>query len=197
MPSRPAAGIKWVRLEVFFSTTLGKEWSNIFWFQMSGAGSVADYQNDAQPLMAAIQAALSPVGTPQVTSEGGVVTFNGGTGSYGVEVYNTVTGTETGDLVPEDVSCVVQRLSGTIGPSGRGRIFVAGIPQLHVLGSYLSTAGITAFGNLALALNSPVTPGAITYTPAFFSTTTGLFAVITEWNEVQLLATNRKRRPRF
>lgn len=195
MQSRPT-GI-FTRVEVFFNTKLGKEWSNIFWFKADGATPASEYVPDAQAIYDQLQTTLVDLTTTEVTVEGCVVVFNDGTGSYGVEVYQAHPGTVTATLIPEDVSAVVQRLTVTSGPSGRGRIFFAGLPETFVTGSYLSDVGATAFGAASADLQVDFPGASVTYSPFFFSPTTGYFARVQNFIPVALLATNRKRRPRF
>lgn len=197
MSSRPPTGTLWTRAEVFMTSSFAKEWSNIFWFQQSAAVGYTNYQSAADQIYSTINAALSVILTTGATIEGAQVVFNDGAGSYGIEVYNEISGSVAGNAVPEDVSAVVQRVTATPGKSGRGRIFFAGLPESFVNGSYLSTLGETAFGGLQGTLQAGIVSGGITFTPYFFSPKTGAFLPTTAFNYVSLLATNRKRRPRF
>lgn len=195
MASRPA-GI-WVRVELFFNTVNGKEWSIIFWLKPAAFPTTGQQFDDAHDILVFLTNAFLPVTTADVTLVGTSTVFNDGTGSYGVEDYTSGVGSVAGNLVPEDVSLVVQRLTAAPGPTKRGRIFIAGIPESFVKGSYLSPTGETAFDALASTLNGPITATSGNYDQYHFSPTDSSFTIVTRWQAVRLLATNRKRRPRF
>lgn len=195
MPSRPIGN--WTRLEVFFNGALSKEWSNIFWFIQSAMVPTADIKGDTALLKDYWANQAASVQSSSVSSIGCVATINNGTGSYSAEDYGAVPGTLMNDPIPEDNAVVVQRLSATAGPSGRGRIFVAGIDNSLVTGSYLNVAGTAAFTAIATALLMPVAGATVMYAPATFSPNTGNLLPITSWETVDLIGTNRRRRPRF
>lgn len=195
MPSRP--GGLWVRAEIFFQTIYGKEWSNIFWYKPTLIPTGADLFTDAHTILVTLANIYALITTAEVTIVGAQILFNDGTGTYGVEDYTPTLGTVAGALVPEDISVVVQRNTSTAGASHRGRIFVAGIPASFVKGSYLSPLGQTDMGNFAAALVPDISGVTSTYKGYNFSPTGGHFEEVIAWQEVSLLATNRKRRPRF
>jgi hypothetical protein len=197
MPSRPGAGVMWTRVETFFQGSFAKEWSSIFWFLNSGAVAPADYKGDSLALHVAIVDAILPMMASTNECVGSSVVINNGAGSYGSEVYAEAPGSIVQTAIPEDVSLVVQRLTGNAGPSNRGRIFIAGLPETFVTGSYLSTVGLAAAATLVTALQTAVAGNVVTYTPATFSQKDGILTAVTSWFPVALLATNRRRRPRF
>lgn len=195
MTSRPFGA--WTRLEIYFNTSLGKEWSNIMWYKQSAAVSPGNFVSDANALMTAVQTLFGSVQATPVQSPGGTVTFNDGTSSYGVEVYTGGSGAISGLLMPEDVSAVVQRLTGAGGPTNRGRLFVTGLPETYGAGSYLSGPGLAALQAFAAASLTPINGSVVTYSPYLFSPKAMTYNQITNMVAVNLLATNRKRRPRF
>jgi len=197
MSSRPALGVLWTRVEIYFVGPFQKEWSNIYWFQQSAAVGAANYESAAAAIYGQLAANHSNCMVTTATIEGAYISFNDGAGTYGVPVYAATPGTIAGNALPEDVSAVVQRLTATPGPDGRGRIFVAGLPESFSNGSYLNAAGLAALSAFALVLATGVTVGAVTFNPMFFSPKTDLLLAIILWNEIELLATNRRRRPRF
>lgn len=194
MPSRPAG--LWVRMELFCNGTEGKEWSNIFWYKPAAPPPLGNYQTDAIAIYTYVSADLVTLMNSNTKCVGAVVVFNDGAFSYGVEVYQELPGTLNVHMVPEDVSLVVQRLSAAPSKDKRGRIFVAGLDSSMIEGSYLSPAGVTAAAAFAVNEATPIV-GSVNYDPYVFGPKTGDFHLVTVWNPVQLLATNRRRRPRF
>lgn len=195
MSSRPA-GV-WTRAEIYFVGNDTKEWSNIFWWKPGAATPVTDRVPDALTIITTLAGNFAPLQSATVKSIGGVVEFNDGTGTYGVDIYQDQVGSLMADPIPEDVSAVVQRLTATSGPSGRGRIFISGVDSSLAAGSYLSTAGVTAVAAFATNMGMPIGGATQMYAPYFFSATTSAFLAVMKWYPVNLLATARRRRPRF
>lgn len=195
MASRPSATL-WTRMEIFQTSPNGKEWSNIFWYKQGAPVPLGNVQTDAIAIYSQVAGDLSALQHSSVTIQGASVVVNNNALSYGVEVYQAVVGLLANAITPEDVSAVVQRLSASPGPDTRGRIYISGIDTSLVNGSYLSTAGETAVDAFCFAENSPIA-ASVMYSPYIFGPKSAQFTALSVWNRVNLLATNRRRRPRF
>lgn len=199
MPSRPTAG-QWVRAEQFVSG-YDKLISNIYWYLADSISWVPgyDFQADASLINSTITAAVKPVLADNLTIIGTYVVFGQPTGSLGIDIYESVAGTApSGNAMPEDVAVVVQKLTNNMGPSHRGRWYISGIPQSFTNGNYLSSGGLTAFATMTTALEAPIAGGGGgDYNIGTFSPKLGALSQITGFGHSGLIATSRRRRPRF
>jgi hypothetical protein len=199
MFSRPTAG-QWVLAELYQSG-YDKLLSNLFWFKADGItfDSTFDYKGSGDAVIAALTNDIKGTLATTQTILGGSVLFGMPAGSYGVDVYQSQVGTgPAGSALPEDVAVVVQKNTDLLGPTNRGRWFFSGAPQAFANGNYLGSGGHTAFLALANLLNQPIVlPGGGSIPPATFSPKIGTLQAISACSPVALLATSRRRRPRF
>lgn len=199
MQSRPNAGTAWVRAVLYMNEDT-KEASNVFWFD-PGFGYVISFSSlalDTHDLVLALKTALLPILSSSVTIRGGYVEWSDGGTAIGIQSYQPAAGGITGDALPEDVAAVVQKITAGSGPSYRGRWYFSGIPESFSTGSYLNTGtGKPAMILAAASLLAPLSIGSNTLTPAHFGPSTSSFGHIILTNEVDLLATRRRRRGVF
>lgn len=196
--SRPVVG-PWIRVVMYLNEDT-KEASNVFWFD-PGFGFVINYGSlgsDSHDLVLAIKTGMEPVTGSSITIRGGYVEWSDGISSIGIQSYQPSPGGVSGDVLPEDVAAVVQKITGAPGPENRGRWYFSGVPESFTTGSYLNTGtGIPAYISFATFLQTPITLGSNTLTPSHFSPKTGNMNHITLANTVDLLATRRRRRGVF
>lgn len=187
----------WARVEMYF-TGEEKTWSMVFWY--TGAGAFPSNYNQAtagNAFYAQLVSSLLPLLNQVVMTRGVYVIINNGAGSYGVKVYNTDAGTGSNSALPEDVAAVVQRISDTPGPSGRGRIYVSGVDNGLAVSSYLTPAGITAFNAWGVDVKAAVVDQGITWSPAVYSEKLNMLHAMSAVNTIALLGTIRRRRTSF
>lgn len=198
MPSRPPAGIDWVRAIVFGLGDL-KEFSNDFWFSVS-AGSISsgyNYHGASQAIYTGLTTAWQPAITTSTTLRGVQVEYNDGTGTVSDDFYDSVSGTGIGNTVPEDVAVIVRKRTANHTASGKGRWYFCGAGTADCNGSYLNSSGITDWQAAAIGFKTAITFGGVTFSPAHFSAKTGLLYPIVDTPVVGLLGTRRRRRGPF
>lgn len=199
MHSRPTSG-QWVRAEQYIQG-YDKLISNIFWFLADSVSWVPgyDFQADAALISSTLAAQVKPILAVSNTIIGTYVLFGQPGGSLGLDIYESIPGTgPSGSSFPEDVAVVVQKLTNSMGPSNRGRWFFSGCPQIFGTGNYLTSGGLTAMATMTTAFAAPITAGGGgDYYHANFSPKLGTLAQITSFSHAGLLATARRRRPRF
>jgi len=195
MPRPPGP---WLRAEYFFSGE-EKEWSSILWFIPSAAIPLAtiDFNNLGVELELHLMTTFELMLANTVAMRGIYMIANDGTSSLGFDFYNPHFGVNTNPVMPEDVAMVVQLITATPGPSGRGRVYLSGLAKDMTNGSYLSATGDSIGDGLAAALKGNVAIGGDHYTPAVASPTTSAIHPVIITNAVKLLGTNRKRKTRF
>jgi hypothetical protein len=148
-------------------------------------------------IFTALSDTLSATMNENTLLRGGEFFYNFGAGTFGVDVYDVISGTLTGGALPEDVAVLVQKITALGGKTNRGRWYLPGVDMSLVTGSYLNTAGQTAYTAFAVAAKTNVTDQGITYSPAHFSKSTASLVPIQNDPVVGLLATRRARRYRF
>lgn len=199
MPSRPTLA-QWCLVELYW-TGYDKLLSNLFWFDNSliTYDPGFPYSSEAHSLVLALQTYMAPVMDASIISPGGYVEFHANGGTYGLPAYISKAGTAPSAVpMPEDVAVVVQKNGDSSGPTHRGRWFFSGVSNIFQSGSYLNNGGTTAFAALGVNLKTPIASvQSGDYNPATFSPKTGNLTVITACTVVHLLATARRRRPRF
>lgn len=199
MPSRPTSG-QWVRVELYVNG-YDKLFSNVFWYLADGISfdPTFDFKGDADALIAHLANGLKPLLHTTMTILGGDVIFNDGTGSYGVEVYNQTAGSApTGAAMPEDLALIVQKHTGFLGATHRGRWYISGVCNVFTVGNYINSGGHAAMIAAGVVFAAGVSSGGGgDYSPAHFSPKLGELFAISTCSPVDLVGTSRRRRPRF
>lgn len=194
-PSRPP-GI-WAKTTMYFNSDQ-KEYSNDFWWSLSAATVITDMEADAAAIVASLVASYEPILSAEWTIRGGYTEFSDGATTIGVDTYRQDAGGVSSPPMPEDVAVIVQKFSSIPGRQGRGRLFIAGIPQTFCDGSYLNAApGQSLTTAFITAIGANVMGSSNTYTPAHFSRNAAVMQPVVFWDFAVLLGTRRRRRGPF
>jgi hypothetical protein len=191
--SRPP-GI-WALLRIFGAQDQ-KEFSNEFWYSISAGSPPSSWDRHAAAgvLYNAIASPLLATMSANCSLKGAEFYYNDGTGTLGVDYYQTHNSSAILSGIPEDVAVVVQKLTTNTTKKGRGRWYFAGVATGFVQDSYLNSGGITSYQALAVQLKTAVTDQTITYSPAHYSPGLNMLFPIADTPVIALLATRRRRR---
>lgn len=195
--SRPVG--PWMRLEIYM-TGMEKEWSNIFWLR-AASGSVNNITYNF-PLAGADFLTwwipkFAPLMSTNAKARGVYLLSNDGTSTVGFDYYQDAAGTNLTTPVPEDVAAVVTEITGTAGRSGRGRIYISGLCNDQIEGSYLSLAGATNVTTIANAMTMTVNLAGVNFQFFLYSPKLNTLTQLARCGAVALLGTSRKRKARF
>jgi len=202
IPKLPQTGV--FAYANFFTEGTGKQLSNTLYWQGSAPPSSGyNPSTFAQSIYTALvtkwAACLS-----NVFYCNGVRVFvhNGPSESTGIYLLSTP-GSVAVAALPDEVAAVVQRQTPVAGRSGRGRIFVRGLPNTFVTESRLNSTGVAALSTLITGLQATITDQSIIWTPAHFirkpvsPAVLGYFEPIGAWVLDGNVGTSRRSRPRF
>lgn len=196
MPSRPPG--PW-GLVTWYGRLDQKEFSNEFWLSISAGGPAPGWDQylAAQALYTSLTTNWA---VPMATATkllGVNFQYNDGTGTLGIDYYQTITGSGSGPALPEDVAVVVQKNTANQTRHGRGRWFLCGTANQYSNGSYLTATGIGFFQQIAIDLKTAIVDQGVTWSPAHHDKSTNTLRPITNDPVISLLSTNRRRRFRF
>lgn len=78
-------------------------------------------------------------------------------------------GTITGGHEPTTVAAIISRYTGTRGQSGRGRVYLPGVPTANVASSSITAAGVTAYNAVVSSMLATLTGTTRSFTPGLVS----------------------------
>jgi hypothetical protein len=190
-------GVNFTRIELFFKGG-DKVWSNILWYT-----TVAAFPGnwDIAASAAAWEAGITPAFADCMANTNNYIGLNYLVHNAGlarsIDTYTVTQGTQSaGTAVPDDVACVVSRLTTTPGKSGRGRLYVSGLPSTFITENRLNATGFGSFTALVGLLKGPFTNQTMLWSPANFSKKTVAFHAATDFITEPLLGTQRRRKAR-
>jgi hypothetical protein len=176
-----------------------KEVSNDFWYSIQ-AGTFPGTWNIVTACVTFYNHLTGALVVPlssEVTIRGIRLVVNNGSGSLGTENYNALTGDDEQPSMPIDVAAIVRKITTTISRASQGRWYLPGLGQDLADESYLSSAGIVAFTNLAAALQLNVVDQSITWQASHYNRKLNVLEAIISCPVVADLATRRRRRGPF
>lgn len=105
-------------------------------------------------------------------------------------------GTIAGDYLPATVAVVMTKLTALAGRANRGRMYGAGVAELHTTGPILNAAGSTAWTPVKDALPAPLISGGGngSVEPIIYHRATGTGELVTTDRLNLILGNQRKRR---
>jgi hypothetical protein len=191
-------GVNFARIEAFFHGN-SKTFSNIWWYTtLSAFPGSWDIATAAAAFETATGAAAI-TGMDQTINYIGCnfLVHNAGL-ARSINTYQSIAGSisGTGVPVPDDVALVVTRYTSTPGPSGRGRLYFAGLNSGHVDENRVSTAGHTVWAAICTQFKAAVVDQTMTWSPANWSRHTTAFHAATDFVIAPVLGTRRDRKPR-
>jgi hypothetical protein len=182
-----------------YSIADGKEWSTDFWYGSAGGTPPSNF--DPVSLAAAVYGALSGgiqgIMSMNYALVGCQIEVNFGTGTFGAKSYQNTAGALSTGPLPEDVCLVVRKLTAMGGRSHTGVNRYSGLDESLSLGSYLSSAGVSAAAVIKTNTLAHVVNQTITWIPQVYSRKLNLLEPITGMETISLLGTARRRRPVF
>src|ERR1700742_3514795 len=188
MPAGP-----WFRIPLYGRSDQ-KEFSNEFWYYLFSGSPPSNWirNTTAVAFFSKITGNLVYVYNASVTFLGIRMLYNDGSGTIGYELYSNLTGTDTGKLLPEDVSAIVQKQTADSTRSGRGRWYLPGFSESFADGSYLNDAGVTAFQAVAVDFKTKILDQGMDIRPAHWNRKTNHLLPIVDTPVVSLTATRRR-----
>lgn len=106
-----------------------------------------------------------------------------------------ITGSVTGETLPEEDVIVIHRRTGLIGRRNRGRIFWPFVPEVFSdEGGELTALGLTAAAGLAAMVKSPVTSNAVAFDPYTIDFKDGIARQVVQSGYLTSTASRRDRR---
>jgi len=202
VPKLPTSGI-YAYSDIIFAT-LNRYLSCTFYWQRSAAPG-AGYNSDT--FASAIMSHWNPIWpvvlSNQVSLFACLVHVHDGALEFSGSNYGTAAGAISAPPLPDEVAVVVSRVSAIAGKSGRGRVYIRGIANTLITGDRLNATGITAFNTFVGGLNTTVSDGTITWTPAHFvrkpisPATVGAMEPVSYWKLNAVVGTSRRSRSRF
>lgn len=193
---RPAG--PWLFLELFF-VGLEKVWSNTFWYSTPAGMGTYPTQATAEDFYVAYSGIIANVMSANNFLIGSRTTINDGVDTVGYEYYHRTAGNiSPPQQMPEDLAVVVQRIHHIAGKQNRGRIYVSGIDQSLITGSYLNATGTPLFAALATQMMAVINDDAGNpWTPCVYDRKDNLIRPLNATAAVGLIGTSRRRRSRF
>lgn len=182
----------------FRNPTTGAKATSVLWYLPASAGTtitlanVALFANDFKTAFtSAIQGALSDVAamdslTLKWVTGGNEVEGNNNNGAIG--------GSVGGDCLPEEDVIVIQRRTGKVGRSKRGRIFFPFISEDFVEDGELNAAGKTAAAALAAMVKSNVTAQGAVFNPKTLDHKNNVLETVVQAGYITATCSRRDRR---
>lgn len=170
-------------------------------FRLYGVKTIAGTLNQtnlntfANTLFTTLQVSVLPCLAPD--AEFVQVKIKAFEGSNEFEALSTgapVSGTATGEMMPEENAVVIQRRTGKIGRSKRGRIFFPFIAEPDADDSELTTSAINKFKTLCTAIITPFVGGGMTVNPVTPDFKNGVLETVTQARVVGSIMSQRPRR---
>ena len=106
----------------------------------------------------------------------------------------TVDGIISGDYLPEEDVLCIQKRTGLVGRSKRGRIFFPFVPEIHQENGDLNAAGLAAAAGLATMVKSNVVHSSTTFGPHHLDNKNSLLIPIVQTGYVTTICSRRDRR---
>jgi hypothetical protein len=98
-----------------------------------------------------------------------------------------------GGSLPPSVTFVIARRTSTRGPTGRGRVFIPGVPTAWHDDGSLTGAAITAVGAVLDDFALPLAFGGFNAIPALYRRVPSGFIVVEQWTLDHILRSQRRR----
>lgn len=191
------AGVNFSKMELFFKGA-DKVWSNVLWFTtlsaFPGSFNLSTFALYAESQLASffcdcMVSTVNYIGMNCLVHNAGL--------ARSIDTYTVTPGTQTGGTgVPDDVAFVVSRLTATAGKSGRGRIYVSGVPSTFITENRLNSSSTATVAALATQLKAPIINQLMTWSPANYSHLLSAFHAATDFVPEPLLGTQRRRKAR-
>lgn len=91
------------------------------------------------------------------------------------------------DVLPNQLCCVIQRITSGFSRSERGRLFIPSVRQIFVNRNNLNSAGMANYQLMATALSQPFASQGINFFPGLVSYSLGTITIISQYVATQRL----------
>lgn len=172
---------------------------NVLWYQSSDA--ITDGPGAASAIVGQINTSIKAGYLAVLTTNSFYLGCQVSLNLAGV-VYNAGSaggaepGLVAGDEAPDYCAVVMQKRSQLPGRSGRGRLFIGGVPESFTDTSTLTEDALVTYQSLAEAFSGALNLISGIFMPAHLSELTNQMVPIQQWTPQEVLATQRRRRLR-